>query len=345
MKRKFKALAAACLAVSLLISGCSGQTGQQPETLEADNKNETGKEEKSDISWPEKSIQLVIPTGAGGDTDLCARLFSSYLEKELGQTIVCNNITGGGGVVGSREVKDSEADGYTALFFQYASLLQMISGTADFSYLDDFEIAGIACYDKCYMWIGNGTYPTITDLVEAAKENPGTINIGLSGTGNMSHYVAGLLEKQSGAKFNLIDLGSATECQAALLSGQIDGYANYYSTSYSLLESGDFIAMGVYADEEHELLPGVPTMKEMGYDCSFLNDKYYYFAFPKGTPKEIVERFATAMEKVCADPVVQDDFWERYYVKVEYMGPEDATEYMKSLYIQYEENKDVFDIS
>lgn len=305
-----------------------------------------GKGETTPVStaYPNRSIQIIVPLGAGGDTDLCARLFSTYLEKELGANIVVNNIKGSGGVTGSREVMNSTPDGYTVLFYQYASLVNMLTGVADFSYIDDFEVAGIAMVDNCYIWLGNanGPYESMSDLVSDAKANPGKVVIGLSGTGNMAQLSASVLQKQADAKFNLVDCGSTAEEIAALLSGQIATFANYYSATKSYLASGDFNILGVFSDGPHDLLPGVPNMTDMGFDTNFLNTKYYYFAFPKGTPKNIVETFTAAMERVCNNPDAQKDFFDKYNIILSYMNQEDSVSYMRDVYSDYSEYKSVF---
>ncbi|MBR1918038.1 MAG: tripartite tricarboxylate transporter substrate binding protein [Spirochaetales bacterium] len=304
-----------------------------------------GAEEKaSGGGYPDHAVQVIVPLGAGGDTDLCARLFATYLEKELGQSVVVNNIKGAGGVTGSREVMAAAPDGYTVLFYQYASLVNMLTGTADFSYIDDFEVAGIAMVDNCYIWLGNGKsqYNSIADMVADAKANPGKVTIGLSGTGNMAQLSASVLQSQAGAQFKMVDCGSTSEEVAALLSNQIATYANYYSASKSYLESGDFKVLGVFADKRHPLLPDVPTMTEMGFDTNFLNTKYYYYAFPKGTPKEVVDAFSAAMKRVCENQEAKDKFFNDYYITLNYMNPDESRAYMKDVFAKYSEYKDVF---
>lgn len=293
--------------------------------------------------YPEKPIQVVIPTGTGGDTDLNARIFSKYLEKELGVPVVCTNVTGAGGAVGARQVKDAAKDGYTTLFFQYAGLIQEMTGVVDFSYTNDFQIAGIGMFDKCNIWLGKkgGKYNSMKDVIEDAKKNPGKINIGISGTGNMAHYIAKLTEQQGGVQFNLVDLGGQSQLQAALMSGQIAAFTAYYSNSKSFIESGNFNVLGVFSEGKHKLLPDAPTMTEQGFNTNFLNDKYYYYAFPKGTPKEFVNKFAAAMEKVTKNPEAQKEF-DKYYVTLEYKNPEESVKYINGLNEQYKKYSSVF---
>lgn len=294
--------------------------------------------------YPERAIQVIVPLGSGGDTDLCARLFSTYLEQELGVPVVVNNVKGAGGVTGSREVMNAAADGYTVLFYQYAALVNMMTGAADFSYIDDFELAGIAMKDDCYMWLGNAKdgYNDMGDVLQAARENPGQLSVALSGTGNMSQLSAVIMENKAGVDFNLIDFGSGSEQATALLSQQVTIYANYYVASKSYLESGDFKPLGIFAEERHPLFPDTPTMKELGYDVECLNTKFYYYAFPKGTPEEVVNAFSAAMEKVCANEEAKNKFYEDYYITLQYMDPAHTKEYMQNVFEEFNQYADAF---
>lgn len=329
-----------CILCLTVMGAC--QTKEKPSG--APKQEDGGKAQSGGADYPKYSIQVIVPLGSGGDTDLCARLFATYLEKELGVSVVVNNIKGAAGVTGSREVMNAEADGYTVLFYQYAGLVNMVTGAADFSYIDDFEIAGIAMEDNCYIWLGNAKagYEDLNDVIEDARANPGKVNIALSGTGNMSQLSAAVLETLADVDFNLVDFGSATEDAAALLSNQVAMYASYYVATKSYLESGDFLPLAVFADERHPLFPEVPTMKEMGYDTDFLNTKFYYYAFPKGTPQEIVTAFSDAMKRVCEKEEAQKKFYDDYYITLKYQNPEESITYMKSVYEEFNQYRDIF---
>ncbi|PNV62324.1 tripartite tricarboxylate transporter substrate binding protein [Clostridium sp. chh4-2] len=321
-----------CILWVSLLGGCSKK------------KNEETKVDTVMTDYPKYSIQVIVPLGSGGDTDLCARLFATYLEKELGVSVVVNNIKGAAGVTGSREVLNAKPDGYTVLFYQYAALVNMVTGASDFSYIDDFEVAGIAMQDDCYIWLGNGKsdYNDLGDVIEDARKNPGKVNIALSGTGNMSHLSAAIIERLADVDFNLVDFGSATEDAAALLSNQVATYAGYYVSAKSYLESGDFKPLAVFAEQRHPLFPDVPTVKELGYEADCLNTKFYYYAFPKDTPKEVVSAFSTAMEKVCSDEEAQKKFYDDYYITLKYMNPEESIDYMRGVYEDFNKYSDIF---
>lgn len=349
--KKTVCIAISCILGLSLLGGCAaGKNVQSSKEVKETQTEKQGMEKNPEessgekIDYPQYSIQVIVPLGSGGDTDLCARLFAAYLEKELGVSVVVNNIKGAAGVTGSREVLNAKPDGYTVLFYQYAGLVNMVTGAADFSFIDDFEVAGIAMQDDCYIWLGNAKadYNDLGDVIEDARQNPGKVNIALSGTGNMSHLSAAILERLAGVDFNLVDFGSATEDAAALLSNQVATYAGYYVSAKSYLESGDFKPLAVFAENRHQLFPDVPTVKELGYEADCLNTKFYYYAFPKGTPEEIVSAFSSAMEKVCNDEEAQKKFYDDYYITLNYMNPEDSVNYMKGVYEEFNEYADIF---
>lgn len=346
-----------CVVISFILSmallnGCSSgeNAGKEKERSAAESggaqaaQKADAKAQGGADQYPKYSIQVVVPLGSGGDTDLCARLFATYLEKELGVSVVVNNIKGAAGVTGSREVMNADPDGYTVLFYQYAALVNMVTGAADFSYIDDFEIAGVAMQDDCYIWLGNAKagYNDFGDVIEDARKNPGEVKIALSGTGNMSQLSAAIMEQLAGVDFNLVDFGSATEDAAALLSNQVATYAGYYVSAKSYLESGDFKPLAVFAEERHPLFPDVPTVKELGYEADCLNTKFYYYAFPKGTPEEIVKAFSAAMEKVCSDEEARKKFYDDYYITLSYKNPEESVEYMKGVFEEFNQYAGIF---
>ena len=106
--KKLFSLFCATVMMCSLLAGC----GNSPDTPADDASSEDG-----GTDWPTKSINMIVPMGAGGDTDFNARTYAKYLEDVLGETVVVTNITGNGGALGSEEVKNASPDGYTCLFY------------------------------------------------------------------------------------------------------------------------------------------------------------------------------------------------------------------------------------
>jgi tripartite-type tricarboxylate transporter receptor subunit TctC len=259
-----------------------------------------GKTEKSadgKLDWPKKAIQVVVPYNAGGDTDFNARAYAKYLEKELGQPVVVVNVSGVGGTLGSRKVKDSPADGHTVLFYHTAILINQITEMVPYGF-ENFELCAIAAMNPGNAITVNAKSPwkNLKDLVEDSIKRPNEIKFAADIGGTT--YVMAMQFVAAGAKVNVVDAGSSTARNAALKGGHIDIVPNPYGTIKPFLQSGDFRALGMTIEKRHPSIPDIPTCKEQGYNVSM--EVPYFFAFPKGTPKEIVDKMAKAVEKIAS---------------------------------------------
>lgn len=129
MLKKWTTVFALVLFIGAL-AGCGGQKGD-PQAA------------KSVGDWPTKSIEMVVPFKAGGDTDFNARTYAKYLEKELGQSIVVVNTEGAGGSLAAEKVKNAKADGYKIFFANTGFLLNKVTGISDYRFNEAFDTVGI----------------------------------------------------------------------------------------------------------------------------------------------------------------------------------------------------------
>jgi tripartite-type tricarboxylate transporter receptor subunit TctC len=280
-------------------------------------------------AYPRKVIQVVIAARAGGDTDAQGRRFAKYLEQELGKPVVIVNMPGASSTIGSNYVLDADPDGYTLNFLNPETFGPRFFGLSDYG-VSDFEIAGIGAFDDTLVFCTRkgSPYPTLASLVEAAKANPGKIELPAMQPGGYSFMTAVLFEKSLGVRFNLTDIASNNEKVIQLLAGKIDVIGNQYGFVQDYFTNGDFIPYCLLADERNPAFPDVPTMKELGYDIGITTvAKYFYFSMPKGTPKGIINKFAAALKKVTENP---DYIAEANLVLTRpyFMGPEEATAFM-----------------
>src|SRR5690606_35637940 len=123
------------------------------------------------------------------------------------QTIVVNNVTGSGGTIGSRQVLDADPDGYTVLAFHDSILINNILGLADFSFAD-FTLAGVSVTDdgNAFLVSGDSQFDTLTDFVEYGISNPNEISVATE-VGAFTHLQLLALEQETGASFNIVDVG------------------------------------------------------------------------------------------------------------------------------------------
>lgn len=293
----------------------------------------------AETAWPEeKTVQMIIPFGAGGDTDLHCRTLTDMVSKELGVDIVCSNVTGTSGTVAARQVMDSANDGYTIMWQQTAFLIASLLGVCDFDYTA-FTTASTVIEDmSSFVTVkaDNGKYSTFEEFVEYAKAHPGEILWGGS-IGGDAHMYTLMLAKALGLEFTYVDLDGTAEIIPALLNGSIDFTMGIYGTYGEYVKNGDFAALCYLGDKA---LDGsdTTTWKEFtGED--FPIGKMFCYMFPADTDPEIVEKFNAAVKK-CVESDEFKEHCEKYFITPAYRDGEEAAEYLKNYYEEMSEYRD-----
>lgn len=290
MKKLFaRILTLAMACATLLLSGC-GSDGNTPAAGSA----------SGDIDWPKETITMVVPYSAGGDTDTYCRQLSNLLNKELGVNVVVVNTTGGAGVVASSSVLTAKKDGYTALFHHTGVMLtQEAAESNEFSFFDDFDVVASVARDDTYALIakkGDSRFSDLEGMISWAKENPGQLRYSITYFG-ATHAVAEQMERSMGIEMNSIDVGSSTADRlTAFMADQCDVLVVNYMNIADYVENGDFVVLGICAEERPTGLEDFPTLKEQGYDV--VESKIYEVRLPKGTDPAIAEKLSAAIEKV-----------------------------------------------
>jgi tripartite-type tricarboxylate transporter receptor subunit TctC len=293
----------------------------------------------TEVEWPTKTIQVYVPFGAGGDTDLHARTISDLVSKELSVPIVCTNMTGQAGIVAARHVLNSRNDGYSILFHQSSFLVGSAIGLADFNY-SDFEIAGTICEDNYPILFVNkkiGKYPDMDSFIQYGKNNPGSLLFATT-IGGYSQLQGIAVADALGIEMTCVDLGGTTEVIPSLLAGDTDFIIGVYGTFRPYIESGDFEPLAVCGSKRFEELPDVPAISEYGAD--FRLTKLFGLFFPKETNPAIVEKFSAALKKA----VNSDEFaahCRKFYVTPVYRGGEECLQYLNEQYAIINKYKDL----
>ncbi|MDD3663535.1 MAG: tripartite tricarboxylate transporter substrate binding protein [Candidatus Pacebacteria bacterium] len=275
-------------------------------------------------AYPSQDITVVVPVKAGGDTDSYARIFSQYLEKELGVSVTVKNVDGASGTIGSREVYNAKNDGYTALFFHGTSLLSEIVGLTDLELLD-YTIISVPVADQTATLVAPAKrFKDYNDFV--TKTKAGEKIIASIAQGSYAQLACVLFDDSINGNFTYVDSTSAADRIADMLGGRIDLFFSQYGLMKQYIDNGDFISLGVMSDERNPFFPDVPTFKEQGSDISM--DKLFYFAFPPNTDSKIVEAFSAALQKAIQDPACIADF-AKFFVQPKYLSPEQSTTLLK----------------
>lgn len=261
-------------------------------------------------NWPNGSVQLVVPARAGGGTDGVARILAAALQEQAGKPFVVVNNPGGGGVVAAEMVRTADPDGQTLLFFHTGIFAMHHTGAIDADPLEDFTTAAVMAVGGTYSLAvaTDSPWQTVTDLVDAAKESPNSITLGVQIRGS-THFMAGLLMMDSGAEFRVVDAGSDADKLVQLQGHQIDAALINTAGTLQYVDSGALRILGTIAGEPERdpSAPDVPTVAEQGYE-SVVYGLDFMVMGPTGMNEATTQAINDTFTTVMADPKVQAQF-------------------------------------
>lgn len=305
--KKILALALAA-AMSLTLVACGGS-----ETPAASGSASSGGSSSAEtVDFPgNKQVSLIVPYSAGGASDTVARIYASELEQSLGTSIVVSNVTGASGAIGLEQVRNSNPDGYTIAYMPVESTMLKALGFTDLS-TDDFRFIGRAMTIPAAVTVrADAPWDTFEDFVNYAKEHPGEIQVGNSGTGSIWHIAAASIEKECGVQFTHVPFDGAAPAVAALLGGNIQAVTVSPSEVKNNVDSGDFKVLCVLGESRSSVVPDVPTAQELGIDITIQG--WGGFAVPKDTPQAVIDILEKASETAINSDSVKKTLADRGY--------------------------------
>lgn len=287
MKKMLALLLALCMVLALCACGNSPAPAASEAPAETAAVQES--EEPVETAWePDGPITLIVPFGAGGQTDLVSRAIAQAIEEVTGWTIVVENITGSGGMVGAAEAVAAEPDGMTWLASSIGLVTNPLIGTAPdgVTYQNLENIAMVCSNPGCITVAADSPYETIEDFIEAAKSAPESISIANGGAGGSYHLMALSIQNKSGCEFLHVPYSDGTSAAVvAAVGGHNDAVVSSPGEVSSQLAAGQVRILAVASDERYSACPDVPTFKECGIDVSMAT--FAGISLPKGTPEEI----------------------------------------------------------
>src|SRR5699024_1923422 len=249
---------------------------------------DSSNENNVEVSFPEGSVELIVPFDAGGGTDAVARALADNAEEYLDESIAVLNVSGGGGAVGMEKVAHSDPDGYELALATVELTTLPPLDLADFTHEDFDPIAQINLDPAAITVSADSEWDTVEEFIEYAKENPGEVKIGNSGTGAIWHLAAVLIEQETGVEFNHIPYEGGAPAVTALLSGEVDAVTVSPAEVLTQVEAGDLETLAVAADERADIMPDVPTMEEAGIG-DITAGKWRGIVARKDTDHQVVE--------------------------------------------------------
>ena len=305
--KKILALALAA-AMSLTLVACGGS--KTPAASGSASSGGSSSAETVDFTG-NKQVSLIVPYSAGGASDTVARIYASELEQSLGTSIVVSNVTGASGAIGLEQVRNSNPDGYTIAYMPVESTMLKALGFTDLS-TDDFRFIGRAMTIPAAVTVrADAPWDTFEDFVNYAKEHPGEIQVGNSGTGSIWHIAAASIEKECGVQFTHVPFDGAAPAVAALLGGNIQAVTVSPSEVKNNVDSGDFKVLCVLGESRSSVVPDVPTAQELGIDITIQG--WGGFAVPKDTPQAVIDILEKASETAINSDSVKKTLADRGY--------------------------------
>lgn len=252
-------------------------------------------------AWPERPVQLVVPLGAGGGTDLTARTLAQFLEPELGQTVTVVNRPGAGGEIGLAAIAEARPDGYTLGIMNTPGVVTLpIERTPRFS-LDSFTtLAGIVEDPGVMAVHPDDPIRDVAGLVAAARARPGAVTVATQGVGSSSWLSVRLMEAAADIRLEPVPYNSAPASVLGLVQRQtVVGTANL-GEGMAMTSQNPWRALGVMAEGRSSLAPALPTFREQGFDV--LMGSLRGLGGPRNLPAEVVARIGAAVVRVMENP-------------------------------------------
>ena len=256
--------------------------------------------------YPARTIKLMVPWPAGGATDNVARVVAQKLAPILGQPVVVENRAGATGTIGTQLVIQSPPDGYT-LHFMAASLHtfspHLMKDMAFDTVADITPISMSVQFPYVLAVSTDSPYKNVTDLIKAAKTQPGKLTYGSFGIGSGPNIVTELFKQQSGTDILHVPYKGGSQLTAGLLGNEVTMMFDSLPSPLGQIRGGKFRALAVTGGERSPVVPDVPTLKESG-----VNIEAIIWLGLGGPPKmspDIVSKLFDAMKQVARDVEVQ----------------------------------------
>ena len=291
--------------------------------------------------FPTKPINLIIPFGAGGSSDLTARAIIGTAKEYLGQPVVIHLKPGGGGAIGSEEVFQAKPDGYTVLFghTNCNTLLPVMEGRSRPA-LDYEPICHISKVYGFFLVSPDAPFKTFQEMIAWAKANPGKLTFGNNGPWSLTDFMWKMIEHQFGITTRTVTYTGGGEALVGLLGGHVQVIHNAPTQSLPQIKAGKVVALGYSGPQRHPDMPQLPTQKEQGFDstpfCSWKG-----MLAPKGTPRPVVDKIALGFKKM-TETKEAVAMINKLGDVFEYLGPDEFKKFLQTDFKTYSELSKLF---
>lgn len=301
-----------------------------------------GSQAKAQPAYPTKPVEIIVPWGPGGGTDLCMRVIAKYTTQKFGVPVNVVNKPGGGGLIAIREVLTStKPDGYTLLSETHgaSSMVGAFNDPKDVPF-DWRNRTWIAMVDKdvvLYLVKEDSSWKTLKDVAEAAKKDPAKFRWSSTGRGGIAipamqqfFRAAGITD---GAAVSQVMFKSGSEGPAALAGGHVDFAAQQVAEASGLIDGKKLRAVAVVSDKRLPSLPNVPTVAEAGFPMLDVVG-WHGISGPPGLPQHVVDFWVKALKEASQDPMFVEMLGNISKVSV-FLGPAELKNFVEKEQVKY----------
>jgi tripartite-type tricarboxylate transporter receptor subunit TctC len=256
--------------------------------------------------WPQRPVRMLVGFGAGGGTDILARIAAPAMGAALGQPVVVENRPGAGGTIAANQVAKAEPDGYTSFMLNngHAVSAVMIS-PLPYDPVADFQAVSMVATMPLVILAGpRAGFGNLRGLIDVAKHNPGKLNLASVGIGSTQHFAAELFFQTAGIKLVHVPYKGTPNAIAATIANETQLIVEVAAPVVGQIKGGALQALAVTSASRFPGLPDVPTVAEAGlagYDVT----TWYALVFPAKTPAAVVEKARAALAAALAREDVQ----------------------------------------
>jgi tripartite-type tricarboxylate transporter receptor subunit TctC len=258
---------------------------------------------RGEAKYPDHPVRVILPFGPGGVADVTARLVAQALSEKLGQNFFIENMPGAGGITAARAALAGGTDGYTLTLLTNGTAISVPLFThLPFDPLKEFLPISTIGYFTCdFVVNASSPYQTLGDFLKAAKDKPGTLNVGTINVGSTQNLTAELFKAMAGIDVVIVPFRSSPDVVVALLRDDIQMDIDFYAALKPTLDGGKARAIATSAPQRSPELPNIPTVQEGGvanFEVTAWNGLYA----AARTPDAIIATLNEALHEVLADP-------------------------------------------
>jgi tripartite-type tricarboxylate transporter receptor subunit TctC len=259
-------------------------------------------------SWPTRPVTMVVPFGAGGATDVMARVLAPRLSELLGQQVIVENVGGAGGMTGAARVAKAPPDGYQFVLGNAGTqaISQTLYKQPPYNSVIDFVPVGVVA-QSFFILITRKDLPatTLPQFIAYAKANHAKMQYASAGVGSTSHMVCVLLNTAMGADITHVPYRSTTIAMPDMMAGRIDFICDAVETAAQQIQGNTVKAIAILAPSRSPALPDLATAAEQGVPGLAVSGWYGLF-LPRGTPEAIARRLSSAASAAVDTPSVRE---------------------------------------